>query len=893
MSMNETQHFGKILMSVGLVTFMLAGCPAEEEDASGPHRISIAATPGSGEVNGPGVEVAVNILKPGNTPLEAGRTVDILEFGCVDTGTDAVGLFEDQEEGADCGATTRTVTGTNGAVSANFRCVAVGETTILAIPTGINDPNDPPGSITINCIAGPTGQWSVESITRTDGFLETGSNEITLEVIAVQDDGETPVPEGTRFEASVEGESLALSGNPVILADSEGKATLKVLTNDKEGESIVKVDFDDPRFGSGGSASFRVRLPSNMRETLLEVTVRKNNLVVNDSERNVLADDESSLSIEAELIAPGGAEFSVAGQPVKFEIKSGVGGFGLGSTLTEDVVTDEANKAQVDFVGGVEAGTTVVEVSVVDPNPENEEEVTLTQTVVINVKSLGFIEFVSINPSVIFVKGSGDNERAEVTFRLLDTDRNPLEGIEVGMALPDSSLGGVDLDPALDLTDAEGFVRTTVESGLVTGTVNVTATAQIGGADPLTASSGSIPIVGRTPSRSAFTVTCDFENMAGLDGVEPGSIETQVNQPISCAGTLLDNFDNPVGLRSSLLFLVEGGQSPATTFSVPWDTELTDVPPANTGTYAFTYNPRGNLPCDVDPDFDAGEPYLFFDEDECSALQRNCPERQEQDCSRNPRDGLVAIVAMTTGAEAFSDTNNDGEYTEGEPFWDLGEPFVDTNDNNEFDLGEEFRDAQNGGDPPNGEYDGPNGAWDGNMTIWTTTHVLLTGGPVEQQTDLDGDPLFNSGFAFDTNDPDEPIGGILPVAGDFVTIGVRWQDMNLNVLNRSNSYDVAVLGDAAGVTLTKLSLDAPTLGKGFSLVYGDRLEDGSRNTYRTTINGIDRNPFSYRTDVQVEFGDEEDEKLVRLQFEATYNTIPGGGAANTVVRIVSLLFQKN
>jgi hypothetical protein len=440
------------------------------------------------------------------------------------------------------------------------------------------------------------------------------------------------------------------------------------------------------------------------------------------------------------------------------------------------------------------------------------------------------------------------------------------------------------------LSDANGFAKTTVISGTTTGTVNVTATARIG-ATVLSAASGSIPIVGRTPSRNAFTVRCDFKNMAGLVGVDPGNIETFISEPIACAGTLLDRFSNPVGEASSLTFLVEGGQPPGTTQSVPWDTGVTDTPPANTGTYAFTYNPLGNIPCDVDPDFDSDEPYLFFDEDECSAIQQNCPDREEPDCSRNPRDGLVSIVASTNGEEAFSDLNSNGTYDEGEPFWDIGEPFVDVNDNNEFDLGELFRDFESGEDPPNGEYDGPNGVWDNNLTIWTTTHVLLTGLPEVQESEIDGEPLLSSGFVFDVADREEPIRGVHEVNGGLVTLGSLWQDKNLNVLNRSNSYDVTVLGDTSGVTVTPITSESPDLGLGFRLIYGDQLEEDVRSTYRTRVRDLDSPPFAFIADVEYAFAEGETEKLVRLEFTAEVNVVPGGGDSFIITRVVSVLFQ--
>ncbi len=75
--------------------------------------------------------------------------------------------------------------------------------------------------------------------------------------------------------------------------------------------------------------------------------------------------------------------------------------------------------------------------------------------------------------------------------------------------------------------------------------------------------------------------------------------------------------------------------------------------------------------------------------------------------THNPRDGVVTIIAIADGEEAFFDANGDGSYDVGEPFVDLGEPFVDQNDNGRYDAGEWFLDVDD-----NGAWTPPNGRWD-------------------------------------------------------------------------------------------------------------------------------------------------------------------------------------
>jgi len=88
----------------------------------------------------------------------------------------------------------------------------------------------------------------------------------------------------------------------------------------------------------------------------------------------------------------------------------------------------------------------------------------------------------------------------------------------------------------------------------------------------------------------------------------------------------------------------------------------------------------------------------------------------------NPRDGLVTIVAVVRGEEAFEDRNGNGTWDADEFFFDEEEPFVDANDNGQHDPGEAFRDTNQ-----NGQHDGANGAWDAAGEIWRVVKVVWSG----------------------------------------------------------------------------------------------------------------------------------------------------------------------
>lgn len=79
-----------------------------------------------------------------------------------------------------------------------------------------------------------------------------------------------------------------------------------------------------------------------------------------------------------------------------------------------------------------------------------------------------------------------------------------------------------------------------------------------------------------------------------------------------------------------------------------------------------------------------------------------------------PENGLLTILAHTTGAEAFDDLNGNNVFDSGDDFnvrgdQDLAEAYLDENENDDYDVGEFFVDANENGirDPADGEWNGP------------------------------------------------------------------------------------------------------------------------------------------------------------------------------------------
>lgn len=152
---------------------------------------------------------------------------------------------------------------------------------------------------------------------------------------------------------------------------------------------------------------------------------------------------------------------------------------------------------------------------------------------------------------------------------------------------------------------------------------------------------------------------------------------------------------------------------------------------------------------------------------------------------RNPRDGLITIMAYVVGEEHFDDDNSNGVYDLGERFVDQGEPFVDSNDNNVWDPGEIMvPELVNGVD--NGVWDGPNGVYDRNKIIWTETKLLMTNNAEPGLGTIEGT---NPGFC--------PSGVAKGNASEF---SVYLPDLNLNRVIGGASLSFSRVGTKGAVS---------------------------------------------------------------------------------------------
>ncbi len=127
------------------------------------------------------------------------------------------------------------------------------------------------------------------------------------------------------------------------------------------------------------------------------------------------------------------------------------------------------------------------------------------------------IVLIDVTRSSIFVKGSGGQATAKMTFEVRDAHGIPVDTqhkVAVAFNLKGGLGGGEVLNPAFLETDANGRVSTIITSGTKAGAVQVVAQAQVKG---VTISAAPVPIAihGGLPDQSHFSLAFEKLNFAG------------------------------------------------------------------------------------------------------------------------------------------------------------------------------------------------------------------------------------------------------------------------------------------------------------------------------------------------------------------------------------------
>ncbi len=273
------------------------------------------------------------------------------------------------------------------------------------------------------------------------------------------------------------------------------------------------------------------------------------------------------------------------------------------------------------------------------------------------------------------------------------------------------------------VTDAEGKATVSLYATTSVGTATVNASYDDDNysvTQSVTVTFG--PPTGRfAPVSDSISLSCDAINVGALRN---GASEIVV--PCTLTAQTADGCNLPVAAfmdQGAMILKAEAGT-------------LEAVVDAWSETMVLHYRTKGGeaQPVDVDPV--SGEP------------SRPGPLGE----TLNPRDGVVTLLAVLRGREAFDDLNGNGVFDEDtETFDDIGEPFLDVDDDGVFTLGTDPYFADTNED---GTQNGPNGTYDATAYIGASTKIIWSG-DLEEAAD--------AGRLEVNGNPDIPNGGSVTV----------------------------------------------------------------------------------------------------------------------------------
>lgn len=334
-----------------------------------------------------------------------------------------------------------------------------------------------------------------------------------------------------------------------------------------------------------------------------------------------------------------------------------------------------------------------------------------TGNATVSVRTISTVSFEQMTCSgqpctVLGIRSSNFRTTGKLRFVVRDnqTPPQPVPGVNVTFSIALSGAAGIPpttIAPSSTTTDMNGAAEVNVNTGSDVGSFTVTATVLPG----VAATSPSFGVRGAKPTNNGFVLQCDKTTMSAYTAPTPPLPITA-----NCQVTVVDRVGNYVGLATDVSFRAEAGAIPASA-QTP---EFSPMNSSTEGRASVVFNTVGPFPADDVPPLTA-QPSQFP-----GALEGE-PSRVDGLRTRNPRDGLVVIIAWTRGEEWFRDDDGNGVQNGNEPFVDQGEPFIDTNDNDVFDGNDTAFNVDG-----NGVYNGPNGVWDADTYVWTKAYVLYT-----------------------------------------------------------------------------------------------------------------------------------------------------------------------
>ena len=520
-------------------------------------------------------------------------------------------------------------------------------------------------------------------------------------------------------------------------------------------------------------------------------------LTIAASKPEIIVGIGDSASIRAVLSADGGGP--LAGQTLDFTTSLGLltGANGVpGPSTTATTAID--GSAVVTLSENGDAGTATITAS----HPASGAMVSLLEPIVL-VKSITWVSTTcssggnTVPCTFLGLKGTGFQEQAQVTFLVTDAVGNPIVGAKVTFSILNAGALGLTF-VSTATTNGAGQATTTVSSGSQIGAFAVNADVI---PNVIQTQSPTLGVVGVYPTNATMTFDCDTQNIPAYVSNNPPAAYTA-----NCTITLADRFNNRVGTGTSVFFKTESGTVPNSVKTVAFDPNNPTNPAMGTGVIQFQTTGGTWPPIDVAP-----FPALTSAQQPFPGPRQLEPSYTDMGgVTRNPRDGLITIMAYVTGEKWYSDTNGNGSWDLGEPFVDQGDPYLDSNDDNIRGPNELCI-----GSGPDGGCQGTSGTYAGNVNVWIETRILVTDRPAGGFSVSAGSApyvgLFPNPFAAPCD------GGLTP--GGQVGLEFFAPDFQINKPYAGTTFMAPLsIGTAVSVTTSGATLDGYGFGYQRSLI---------------------------------------------------------------------------
>lgn len=352
--------------------------------------------------------------------------------------------------------------------------------------------------------------------------------------------------------------------------------------------------------------------------------------------------------------------------------------FVAAGTATNAIVAPESTTASGVATADLSAGNVTGSILVTVTAGSISETINFT----VASSDAGTIWVDSVNPEFVQMLGQSGSQTSVISFAVKDPGGNPVaDGTLVDVSLDPLQLGGGELlsdglsayATTVTTQTVAGLASVTFRSGVVSGTVDITATV----ATPLSADISSVAqvtVVSGQPDSLHLPVSGAPLNV-------PARIYDGCTSDFNI--TVGDRYGNPVPDGTNVSFMVEPGCGLIGT-SQGFDTTTI----------------RG----DISEIFNHAQDQTF-------------PSLPISD------EPLCTVVAYMQGDEGYEDLNGNGIWEAGEPCTgDLGEPYADANNSGSYDIGELYVDVN-----ANNSYDVADGSCVADTIIWRSFDYLQTG----------------------------------------------------------------------------------------------------------------------------------------------------------------------